>query len=282
MNRAPPPRLPKVRYPGYEPAPSAPVIAPQGSPEVLTASQELYTQSVEWPMDVEVSVYTSRRPWRACDVYVIPTPMPTAGFFTVRTYAIVGGRRVLIASGRLGFLAAVAPNPETKWIVAARSVAAQFETTIQFTPVTVLGPFPVGEVQIAIAHSNEAVEPPPHVGAILPVASDTLMILNVVGPPAVLCPPELELVRISYSNNAGGTAAVPVPRWVHLHDVAQTVANPGGLQPAMSWPLGSVDGDGDVDTLVRYRVRDAMQIVVSSTSLLTTIVGDCIINPMVR
>lgn len=225
---------------------------------------EAFSQAYEWPIDNELTLFTTSRRWRACDVYIDQPNTAPSSCFTVRVYAILpGGQRTLIASGRLATVG-IPLGPE--WIVAARAVAARFEVTLTYA--SGVGGGVSGErVGITVIASDQAVEAPPLLGAICGGAfGNFITTANMPFP---------ELVGV-----AGVTQAAGAARFMLL---VEGSALPNGRVPRMVWPLGSGSGQGFADYALRYRTTNGFfNLCASSTANVCTLVADCWVSFFVR
>jgi hypothetical protein len=149
-------------------------VAMPASPVAQNRSDRLEVASVtaSWTTE-ERLVYSTSKPWRACDVFVQPTKTFSTGpqsinHVTVRVYAITASGRALVAKGHFGNdpFGAIVSNPPSpaRLTACARCQAERFEVTIQ-TP----GTFSTAgrdALVISVAASDEANDPPPLVGAL--------------------------------------------------------------------------------------------------------------------
>ena len=256
----------------YEPPPRAnpppELAAIQGQ---ISDTGEAYAQQFEWKSTGgEFVVYTTRRQWRACDVYLSqPGAQGPKSVFTVRVYALfVGGLRTLVATGRLGKFNAIGvglPPKHPVWIAAARAQATRFEVTVEYAQG---GPGSnAGVVSVGVCASNEANDPPAWVGAVR--CSHELV-------PALTTQefPDPELVMVQGIVPVG----IAAPRFLHVHDRDSTIT--AGLPPSFCFPLGVGAGGGSF--FLHFRSQGLMTIQVSSTAAVTTAVLDCLVQAMIR
>lgn len=229
----------------------------------------------------EASLFTTEGSWRGVDVYVLPVP-PAAGFssagcISIFIYAITKGVRTLVASGRYAVPAGAAPLLPPTWVAGARSIVAKYEVTTQWTQSSAAA-FVVGQVAVAIVASDECVDLPEELGAelaggcYLQASVATGLGVNIAG---VQIPNHLELVKVRAVN---GSAA---PRYLQLHDT-NLVIPPLGSVPIMEWPLGPGAGYGLEETRVRYRSKNRIQLVQSSTLNSLTVQVDGSISAELR
>jgi hypothetical protein len=267
-------RLPALPFGGYEPPATQPT-APERVAQQLEQDKNLeaYTVTLPVPADVasfdagELVVYKTFAPWRALDVYVqVRTPA---------VYAIVGGARTLVASGR--YEAGGNVGAQTwKWMAAARSQAQRFEVTIQYCQPTIITQS-TSLVDVAIVASNEATDVPDDVGTELANVVYMNAVLTVANIAALTTqvPHRLELVSVRAVNGAAA------PRFLQLHDLA--TLNPGaGAVPLMVWPLGNAIGLGLAEMRVRYRAKNRPILVTSTTMNTFTAAADCSISAQLR
>lgn len=267
------PRLPGFTGGGYQPPPAVqtPAASAQAD-EVARFDQEIYQVTLPLPANGvgapgtpgEVQVYKTKRPWLACDVFVRLDPplngFATQGLLSVFVYAWAKGVRSLVGSGRLK-AAATTVTISPFWIAAGRAVAEAFEVTIQFTQANA-APVIVGQVDVSVVASNDAVQVPDDLGAanggdcFLTANAISGLGVNIAG---VQLPSRLELLSVRAINGAAA------PRFLQLHDLAGTAVVPLGAVPLMSWPMGATIGDGIRETRVRYRSVNTIKLVVSST-----------------
>lgn len=278
----------------YEP-PVPPRVLPQAAPDI-NEKYELSTQSYIVPVNIgpqETVVYTTSRPWKACDVYLVPvigSVTPVTGVLSVFVYALNQGSRALVASGRFCFagigtesLGVAAPTITTPmWIAAARAVAGAYEVTARWDQINALGAQGNPQIHLTTIASNEAVEPPPDVGsdlysAILMVGgADSRLGQLTIG---TTRPPRIEVLRVSAVNGAAAA------RYLMMFDI-QGDPQGGGLQrPLMVWPMGSLAGEG-ISVPFRYRQRQQpdglLSFWASSTPQTFTAALDCSIQVVAR
>lgn len=283
------PRLPGLPFAGYEPPDTLPT-APERVAQQLEQDkgQEAYVNTFLVPsiagansVPKEYSVYKTFAPWRACDVYV-STEAPPGGFafagtLSVFVYALVGGTRTLVASGRYE---AGGPGPfRTRWLAAARSVAQRFEVTVVYTQPTVIAASVISAT-VAVVASNDATEVPDDLG--VGVEQGNVVYLNTVltsvniSALTTQVPPALELFSVRAVNGAAAA------RFLQLHDTALLVPA-AGAAPLMVWPLGAAIGAGLPETRVRgFRAKFRPILLVSSTMNTLTAVADCSVTAQFR
>lgn len=286
---APPPRLPSLG--GMRPYdPPAPVGAPPQPVPLLGEADSYESRTVQWQFEgnVRASLYTTRRRWRAIDVYLdfssIQVASRAGACFSVLVYALGQQSRTLVASGRAGRwpLGTNLALPPPVWICGARAVAERYEVEAWYSD---SGPLPLlsATVPVTVIASDEMVEVPERVG-VVPL-SDTGAVNTILSSATpIQAIPYPEVVGVSGTNGAGGTAAAPVPRWLQMFDQALPLAP--GTAPTIEWPLGSVDGDGVVDREIRYRGAfnelGAVHFRASSTPGTLTAVFDCPMQVLIR
>lgn len=252
MNLKPPPRR-LVMPPAYAPPVlPQPVAAPEAVQGVAPSYEVRLIDNVRMQSNAFVQVATSLRRWRACDVYVDTAPIAAtigtsqAGILSVFVYAVAGGLRSLVATGRYQTPTTIAEKllymPPAVWVAGARAVAERFEVWAHWSQQKFLAPPPPADpFRFTIACSDEAVDVPEDVGVILysgseKVATETSFFGG---------PPGLEILRVAGSNFAGGTPAAPVPRYLlGFNSSNQTIV--AGSSPLFNFALGDKDGDGGV------------------------------------
>lgn len=311
-------RLPEVPIAAYE-GPTSPLPPPVTAPSVgYGEDSEVWSQTFQAPFPENLqfglggagAVYTTKRAWRACDVYVsIPTDASEGdplGFrcLSVFVQAVAqAGQPALIASGRYMQCAPVPGGDEllpAQWVVAARAVTQRFQVTcglFTFASQASIGDPP--PITITVVASNQAVTPPSHIGVIrtgtgriqndptLWTAAGQAIDLNVpgisAGPPieAALGVPLPEIVQIQCVNGAGGTPDAPAARYL-MYFETDAVPLVDGTPPQMVWPLGNQDGDG-IAIEVGWRAQlSAVRFRASSTFDTLTAEDDCTMQCLVR
>lgn len=274
--------LPGMPPPGayFPPAPSAQDGAPAelelSNPVVSDVGSTCETASAElkWPNAGEVSVYTTTKQWRACDVFLSQkAAQHFNGVFTVRVYALTaGGLRALIATGRLGRYSQLVVNVAPRmpmWVAAARAQAVRFEITLEYQST---GPTPLGLITLSLMASNEANEPPEWVGTVRALANAGPALSSVQIPD-----PELVLVQ------AVPMVGVAAARFLHIHDRGNVAV--AALTPAFVFPIcdaaGAPVGSGSFPC--RFRSASGFfNISASSTADITTVELDCIMQAVLR
>ncbi len=236
---------------------------------------EAFSQSYAWPIDTDLTVYTTSKRWRAIDVYVNQiSPQPALSAFSVFVYAILpGGMRTLVASGRLGhFSGAPTATPLLPlWIASARAVASRYEVVLRYSSAS--GGGVNGEqIGITVIAADEAVEAPPFLGAIpLSVVHTTALSTTDLSLP--------ELLAVSGSKGE----AVASPRFIHVLEGSAAAA---GRAPVFSFPLGdeaAAGGGGFAEFGMQYRsLSGFLRVVPSSTVAVCTPVADCYVQALVR
>jgi hypothetical protein len=240
-----------------------------------------------WP-NVLQKLFTTSRRWRAIDVYVDMSgdpaaPVPPQGILSIYVFAVtqVGqvAVRTLVATGRLAG-PSLAQFGST-WVCAARCVSKQFEVcaTYSFGGAPVVAP-----LKVVYVASDEAVDPPPLLGAI-PLAGGPagltygMAATATLGSFSVPTLPNPEVVAVqAYINEA---VVAPAPRYLHMFDSAAPVII-NGTAPRLAWPLGSTPGDGIFDFKVRYRTPRGLAFRASSTAATLTAVADCSMIAWIR
>jgi len=266
VNRAPPPILPRGPASAYSPPSSGSSASSPGSPPSVAIDRDLESFAISRKFDSfstsEQLFYSTARRWRACDVYLdAGGTLSPAVVATVRVYAVfVGGIRSLISTGRYGHDAT--GIVASRWVAAARSVAARFEVTLEINWTGGPGSFS-GDLSVAVCASDQAVEAPPWVGVI--VLGGTGRALPALLP--VLPDPELLWVA------ASSGPAVAAPRFLH-------VGSDAVLAPIVCLPIPMGGGGGLWPIGMRF--RDPIRINASSTLSPTTVVGDCMIQAAIR
>jgi hypothetical protein len=248
------------------PAPDPPPLPNEGAPPA-TDPEGFEARSVvySWPWSADLSgglgpvVYTTRRRWHACDVYVSVNsraggPPFEKGVLSILIFAVSqSGARTLVASGRVqddpGELTSAAPL----WIAAARSSAQRWEVVLAMYQ----GPGAASsdvDLTVTVVASEDTTRPPDLLGAI-PVGTggatstgQSVSASVVMGAPALgMAIPYPELCGLVWVNGAAAAA-----RYL-MYFEGVTPAN--GLTPLITWPLGAAAGDGIFDWNVRRRTR---------------------------
>lgn len=235
------------------------VLAQQvGTGDAATAAGEpfeAFTQTVPLADLSEMTVYTTQRRWRACDVFVaVPGGRDFLSIVTVRVYAVTLGARVLVASGRLGPGGEILSNLATDrptWIAAARSLATKFEVTlIGGPPASVSG---LEMVEVSVVASDQAVQPVEDVGACLlrgPDQGVTTSAGTALNLTADRGWPDVELLDVFYAIDP----AVAAHRYVQVFDSIDPPV--GGSIPLLSWDVhGALQNPPAARIQPRYRFR---------------------------
>ena len=252
----------------YVPPPSAIKQPKPGVGLEVGDDFEAFSQAYEWPIGNELTIFTSSRRWRACDVYLDQPNVAPASCFTIRIYAIApGGQRTLVASGRENSATLVAPPLGPTWIAAARACASRYEVTLTY--LSGAGGGVSGErVGVSIVCADQAIDPPKDLGALR---------LSAVGAPGSLNTTNLDMPELLGVGGINGSGAA---RYLMLLDSS---ALPGGRVPNLVWPLGSAAGQGFADYNLRWRTTQGFfWIAASSTPLVCTLAVDCAIHAFVR
>ncbi|MDB4884467.1 MAG: hypothetical protein JWL95_3233 [Gemmatimonadetes bacterium] len=253
-------------------APSA-LEQPAGAPADESRREVAQWVATSLPdQGIEVSVFSSSRQWRGCDVYLTAT----ADLFTVltvRVYAVTKGQRYLVASGRYATSSLELagderfnPSIPDAWVAAARSGAASFEVTISSTSFIFVPP--TGGFTATIVCADDLTSAPPGVGLITSIPASILVMNSSF--PMFAAPPVLELVAVRAAPGPLNSA----PRYLHVHNAFTSEDTPNGQVPAMCWPLGGVSGLGVVESSIHVRMSRNLQAAISSTRLVTTVVDD--------
>jgi hypothetical protein len=265
------PRLPALPFDGYRP-PVTPEYRPPAPPPQgqVTPGTEYFSQTINAPGDsVEQRIYTTQQQWRAVDVYVdVPDPMKPETVITIRVYALIGGQRTVVATGRLGNISQlfVLTKAFPTWVAAARAQSTKFEITLEHQGLA-LG----GRVTVSLVATNLANDPPAWVGDIRASAAGAAVIVNSVRIP------DPELVIVQGAINEGVVGA----RFLHIHD--RPFGSPfAGLIPAFSIPLGNAGGQGGSWPLPFRSQSGFIVVVPSSTNAVTTEVFDCSVQAVFR
>ncbi len=276
-----------VRMPlAYSP-PATPGGGSSGGGGLVTDDIEVIPISFSTWADVN-RIGSFSKPWKACDVYVQPSPgsATVSGVLSIFIWAVSGGVRVLVASGRVlvrpvSTMATAITLPEPVYAAAARGGAATFEVTGRWNQLAALGVQP-GGLTVSLVGSNVDSPPEADVGAIpmsLGEGVGTFLSGGTLGSqaPGGYALDALKLIGVQAMNGAAS------PRWLHLHDVPLANAPTfNGETPIFCWPMGAAIGSGIVDRAIRYRCRQKMILVPSSTMLTTTNVVDCAIQAWVQ
>jgi hypothetical protein len=287
-----PPRLPDLGgVVPYAPVVPPPILEQQQAPILgVSDTYEAATTQLQWPLNVEATVYTARQRWRACDVYV---ELPNQGdpfladggqraYLSIFVYArSVQGARTLVASGRMGPYGDQSlptfPLVAQRWVAAARADAERYEVTAQFTcnnALTLAHLFDA-PIRVTTVLTDEMTQAPPLVGvapALGQVGTAIRMVAAGTRPPV----PQPELVGVQCVIDTG---AGPAARFLHLHDSA--ALNLNGHVPLAIWPLGNEDGQGISDFNMAIRLgspgtaSSGLALVSSSTAAITTLANDC-------
>lgn len=282
---APPPRLPSLG--GVVPyAPATPPAVQQTQPAVLGEAEKHEAFSLEWDFSdfFSSSVYITRKRWRAIDVYIDPSRLTYASSngeaFSVLVYAVGQNGRTLVGSGRFGRfpLATNLAIVQPAWVCGARGSAERYEVVLEHTQA---GPATAGTLGVTILATDEMVEVPEWVGRV-PLSVSGGVEQGTARSGAGAGPMQLlELVGVHGVNNAGGTPAAPVARYLMFFDVGGAAVADGTV-PQMVWPLGNLPGDGVNDEKIRYRCRFFPWLRTSSTPDVLTLQTDCIVQGLVR
>lgn len=271
-----PPRLPAMPVEPFSPVIAVPAAPPPPTFDGRAVDYETgQARIINWPLATETLVYTTRKRWRACDVYVSVVqlaPSALAPFIvSVFVYAIVVGQRTLVASGRLPFSnVGTALLPQNVWACAARAGAEKFEVTVRADGADMQGK--MGIVATVIA-TDEAVAPLVRLGEItltgnitFGTVSTTDAVQFATSSLTVKPPPRLEVVRVAGINS--GSAARYLQLYEHGPGGAPTTVNMGDNFPVLEWPMGAAAGGGVVDEEVRFRTlfTDANMLLCVSTT----------------
>lgn len=262
------------------------VADPPGSLEAVDF--EVYTQAIR-PSDDEQVIFTSARPWRACDVYLASNiardPTHT---FSVFIYARFAGARFLVSSGRLGEFpltgfAATDTFDEPTWAAAARAGKVRWEVTLLWGSTGGVPLEPDFLMNVAIVACDDAPDPPVDLGAVwLKNPAGSLTIGNQIGLNASYA--RAELVEVAAVIDPAVVAADH--RYLMLFEGNAAPAN--GEIPIAEWALGSAhNGEAGVQARPGYRARSSLpgyglRLRCSSTSAVLTVVADCMISAKVR
>lgn len=268
------PSLPEGLRPYAQPtleAPPPPPLPNEGSPPVndpegFEAKSVLYS----WPWAPDLSgglgpvVYTTRRRWHACDVYVSFSgrgssgPPLEKGVLSILIFAVSqSGARTLVASGRVqddpGELTIATPV----WVAAARGSAQRWEVVMSMFQ----GPGAASsdiDLTVTVVASEDTTEPPPLLGSI-PVGTGgatstgqqvaASVVMGATGPLGMQIPYP-ELVGLVWVNGAAAA------RYLMYFE---GVNGANGNTPMLTWPLGAAAGDGIFDWNVRRRTRAHLQ-----------------------
>ncbi len=234
-----------------------------------------------------VIVAQTVKPWNGVDVYVaLPTPPPSFGPSTLSVfiYATSQGQTFLAGSGRvvLGVLsndAAAQTQSLPVWVASARGLADSWQVTAVWAKNTG-GTAPPGAVQFTVCASNDPAAIPENLGGVsfgaaigLGFGASTALGIAAAGTVPTTA---LELLNVQAVNNGGAA------RFLHIHDVGtNTAVGVGGLAPLFVLPLAAVSGEG-LYLPLRYRARQNLVIIPSSTPLTTTVAADCAVSATVR
>lgn len=197
------------------------------------------------PLIPEQKIYSTKRRWRACDVFIqVPNDIGTGAgaIVTIAVYANTQGVRSLLTTGRLNaFQAAGGESPRQFWICAARAECDFYEVTItsSYVPNGAMHPGNVQPViNVAIVASDQAVLAPDAIGCIglqtagadaqgdalgslIELAASAEVLIN---PNAAIAHPPGELVSVDAINAIGAT------RFLLLFDPAHS-------EPKFGWAL---------------------------------------------
>jgi len=233
----------------YDPPAAAPP-PPTAQPFLGQSEDSFETQSITipWPQqtltpDAFVSVYTTKRRWRACDVFIEVIDDITASnaiILTVQVLAISQAGSTLVETGRFPVYEALAGV--SRWLAAARTSGERYEIRMHLWRPTVVGPPPNGKLKVTIACTDEMTEPPKGVG-VIPAARtyNSLIRWAFTG---ILAPPAMRLIGYSAVIPDGVTGA----RFLVLADSNSSALNPNtdpaNYTPQAIMPMGSVAGDG--------------------------------------
>lgn len=282
-----------IRVPSnvYDP-PVAPALPPEPNQQLgslSTSDFETNLFKIPWPERnaSSVSLFKTRKRWRAIDVYVTSTaanPLPTASneiILSVYVFAIAAGIRTIVATGRVRWSTDAAGTlRETfalpAWVAAARSGGERYEVALHLQQAAAFTR-PTGELQVSYVATDEAVEPPPNVGAIW--ASKTLTTDCKLGAAGLtLMPGPFEVLEVT---GALSDAAL-VNRWAQFFDTL-SIGNINGTVPRWSAPMMAIHG-GIIGQAIRtpFRFLQAPRLCVSTTSLALTQAADGGVNFLVR
>jgi hypothetical protein len=239
---------------GAQPAPPPPA-AP-----ILTDRLEATAQVIDLPKSAIVSIYKTKRPWRALDVLV---DLRSAAFsspgsvLSVFVWAISAGQRSLVASGRCR-QSNIAARPVR--LATVRSVLAEtFEVEVGYN---VTEPQPQRITVTAVGSDDET--PTEDTEGAITISTTNLMQSATSIVTAEAFP---ELVAIN---------AVPIvaARFLHIHN--QTTALPGRA-PLFCFPLGPIASAGNpilpLHPILRNRLLypAGFGLAISTTPLTTTL-----------
>lgn len=288
-------RLPAMPAPAYDPPVLPPMSPPPATPFGSAGRIESITVQQPFRANQERIVYTTKGTWRAIDVYIDISSLPSFvnSTWTVFVYAVSDRTRTLVASGRVVSYTPPAPGDViqgTKWIAAARSQATRFEVTVHYTDSNG-APIPSttsGVVPITIAASDESDSAPEELGAV-PVADhaiaggveiDDVTSAGLGGLPFWPSPELLKIYAIV-------DEAVVTPRYLHVY-VAQAAVAIAGAPGILVFPIApgvAAAGGGLYVTDVRFRFPDprfSLSVLASSTAALYTPANDVFVNAVVR
>ena len=265
-------RDPRVRFipPGaYVPrgaaavVPDAPVAAPSALILSLADRLEVDTQTIDLPKSAIVSVYKTRRPWRAVDVYVdlreavFSNPGSVLSIFV---WARMGGLRSLVATGRCRHNALAA---RALRLATVRGVLAEsFEVEVGYN-ITEVQP---QRLQVTtVASDDDALTADDTEGAIS--VSNTDLMQSATSLVSAEAFPQIVAIN-----------AIPVvaARFLHVHNQTAPIA---GRAPLFAFGLGSIAIPGAMlplavqNPIIRNRLLypAGFAIAVSTTPLTTTL-----------
>jgi hypothetical protein len=245
-------QLPFVASPSMATQPVA-TSSPATTPGPQGDGREAFTVRMQPDLGVvtpERSVYSTRKRWRAVDVYCVPPTMPAGTFLRFRVYAIADGvGRVLVASG---FLSSTPANVSTvrlrRWVCAARAICDRFEITVQSIGfLSIAGE----EMQVSCVASDEATEVPLYVGAadLFDPANASIATTRILPSAGAASDPsyDTEIVGIFGANDTGA------PAFIQIHDDVTTVPTAAPVIVVAVPDGGSVAVGPDVLAAYGYR-----------------------------
>lgn len=103
----------------------------------------------------EVSLFSSVRTWRGCDVFVNVPVLGVDQYLRIRVYSIVQGVRSEIDSALISFDGY--PNERQLWVCAARGMGERFEVTAQYYQMAQGAP-PAATFNVEVMCSDKCVE----------------------------------------------------------------------------------------------------------------------------
>lgn len=276
----------KGAIPYDPPVPPALLEQAQAPEQGLDKSYESSTIIVPWPEPTPpqklFSVYTTRKRWRAIDVFVEKTDDSVSMADTMLSVVVYGrsqnGRRAVVASGRFGPTTTFGGIDEgaIKWVASARTVSERYEVAIHLRRNNE-SPALTGQLKVTVVASDEMTEAPPTVGCVL--ANSIVTSELVWGTGSLYPPPPLEL--ISLWGVVG--ESVEDPRYIGIVDDNSEVSL-SGATASLIFPLGSSGGQGVTVERINWRAIQNPRIAVTSSPVPSAFapVTDCYFNALVR